>query len=116
MVIAGRLIKHRAEKRYFSKWGVVGGLMMLFSSLSFALEQRIHIKCHLQTEDQQARIEQFVITNGSKTQFINRLAEQSVFMSDGRSKQQIATVYECVDLNGRFSSEEARSLERGSPR
>lgn len=97
--------------------GLVGLSAILISSGSFAQqEQRLHLKCHLQIEDQRVLIQQFVITDKSKQQFIAKLVGQSVFMADGRSKQEIISVYECTELNARFSSKEAIELEEKTPR
>ena len=89
---------------------------VIYSSTTVAQQPtREHIKCYLQIADQSRVISQFVITDQDKKQFIDDLPKRSVFMSDGKTEQQIVTVYECVELDGRFKNQNANDLEKVTP-
>jgi len=102
---------------WLTKYVLTGLAAMLISFGSLAQQgQRLHIKCHLQTEGQHSLIQQFVISDENKQKFINGLTDQSIFTADGRTKQKITAIYECVNLNARFNSRKAIELEKQTPR
>lgn len=78
-------------------------------------EVRTPIKCHLQIEDTTTVIRQFVVNNVDTKEFIENVVEKTVYMPDGRTKQQIINVYECVGLKSSFKSSAAIELEKSTP-
>lgn len=97
-----------------SLW-LIGGLGVAFSFSLFAEnETRLHKKCYLQIENQTKIVHQFVSNLKSDRAFIDSLSGKDVFMADGKTKQKITSVYECVDMKARFNSREAAELEKNT--
>lgn len=80
-----------------------------------AKEQREHLKCYLQIEDKSQIVKQFVVTDTATKTFISQLIGHSVYLADGVTKKKIIQVYECTDLETKFSGADAAELEKNTP-
>jgi len=94
--------------------GILGITFCSTFSIASSQETRVHIKCYLQLEDKSTAIKLFVNNALNDSTFADSLLSKKVFMADGLTQQQIIDVYECVALNGRFSSDKAIYLENNS--